>query len=358
MADCFKCCSDGPSNPTTVEGCGTFFADLKKVDQIALFAPNASQEFANKVAGYLHVPLGSHEEREFEDGEHKIRPLISVRGRDVFVIQSLYSDGDQSVNDKLCRLLFFLGALRDASAGRLTAVIPYLAYARKDRRSQPRDPVTSRYVAQLLESIGIDGVLTVDVHNLAAFQNAFRCRADHLEALPLFIQWLLPRLQTKAKIVVVSPDAGGVKRAESMRRALESALKNEIELAFFEKGRAKGVLRTGRIIGEVKDATVIIVDDLISTGRTISHAAKQCKDLGANQVYAAVTHGVFVSEANQHLSGHELDRILITDTIPPFRLNSQLVSEKLEILAVSELFGRAIQRIHTNESVVDLLSIR
>lgn len=328
------------------------------MDRMELFAPQASQEFANKVAAYLQVPLGSHEEREFEDGEHKIRPLISVRGRDVFVIQSLYSDANQSVNDKLCRLLFFLGTLRDASAGRLTAVIPYLAYVRKDRRSQPRDPVTSRYIAQLLEGMGIDGILTVDVHNVAAFQNAFRCRADHLEAAPLFVQWLLPKLQLQEKIVVVSPDAGGVKRAEAMRQRLESALNRPVDAAFLEKARAKGILRTGRIIGEVTDAAVVIVDDLISTGRTISHAAKLCKDLRATQVYAAVTHGVFVSEANQYLGGDEFDRILITDTISPFRFDPALVSKKMEILAVSELFARAIHRIHTNGSVVDLLSIR
>ncbi len=327
-------------------------------DQMALFAPKASQEFATRVATYLHMTLSSHEEREFEDGEHKIRPLISVRGKDVFVIQSLYSDIGQSLNDKLCRLLFFLGALRDASAGRLTAVIPYLAYARKDRRSQPRDPITSRYVAQLLESMGIDHVMTVDVHNIAAFQNAFRCPTDHLEAAPLFIRWLLPKLEGKEKIVVVSPDAGGVKRAQAMRQGLESALKKQADIAFLEKTRAKGVLRTGRMIGDVTDAVVIIVDDLISTGRTISHAAKLCRDFGAAHVYAAATHGVFGSEANQCLSGDEFDRILITDTIPPFRLNPQLVSKKLEVLAVSELFARAIRCIHTNESVVDLLSIQ
>src|SRR5262249_41417189 len=141
---------------------------------LAVFALNSSLDFGEKICARLGVPQSSHEEREFEDGEHKIRPLANVRGKDVFVIQSLYGDEKQSVNDKLCRLLFFLGALRDASAERVTAVIPYLCYARKDRKSKPRDPVTTRYVAGLFEAMGVDRMLAMDPHNLAAFQNAFR----------------------------------------------------------------------------------------------------------------------------------------------------------------------------------------
>src|SRR5512135_3205205 len=141
-------------------------------EPIHLFALNASRAFGERVAQRLGMPLSPHEERDFEDGEHKARPLASVRGADVFVIQSLYGEPGQGVNDKLCRLLFFIGALRDASAGRVTAVVPYLCYARKDRKTQARDPVTTRYVAALFEAVGTDRVLTLDVHNLAAFQNA------------------------------------------------------------------------------------------------------------------------------------------------------------------------------------------
>ena len=130
----------------------------------------------------LAIDPSPHEERECEDGEHKARPLISVRGKNVFVVQSLYGDDRQSGNDKLCRLLFSIDALKDAAAARVTAVVPYLAYARKDRKTKPRDPVTTRYVAALFEAVGIDTVMTLDVHNLAAFQNAFRCRPEHLEA--------------------------------------------------------------------------------------------------------------------------------------------------------------------------------
>jgi len=142
-------------------------------DELMLFALDATRAYGEAIARELGITLSAHEEREFEDGEHKTRPLVNVRGRDVYVIQSLYADAKQSGNDKFVRLLFFLGALRDASACRLTAIVPYLAYARKDRKSKARDPVTTRYVATLFEAVGTDCVVTLDVHNLAAFQNAF-----------------------------------------------------------------------------------------------------------------------------------------------------------------------------------------
>lgn len=210
-------------------------------DEPMLFALDATRTYGEAVARELGTTLAPHEEREFEDGEHKARPLLNVRGRDVYVIQSLYGDAKQSVNDKLVRLLFFLGALRDASAGRLTAIIPYLAYARKDRKSKVRDPVTTRYVATLFEAVGTDCVVTLDVHNLAAFQNAFRCRTEHLEAVALFVAELVP-LVGADELVVVSPDAGGIKRAEAFRTRLSAVLKRPITAAFAEKYRSGGVL--------------------------------------------------------------------------------------------------------------------
>ena len=153
-----------------------------KREDLVLFALNASKDFGAAVGRHLGMELAAHEERDFEDGEHKIRPLVSVRGKDVFVVQSLYGDSEQTVNDKLCRFLFFLGALKDASAERVTAVMPYLCYARKDKQTKPRDPITTRYVADLFEAVGVSRAFTLDVHNLAAFQNAWRIETDHLEA--------------------------------------------------------------------------------------------------------------------------------------------------------------------------------
>lgn len=325
-------------------------------DEITLFALNASREFGQRVSAHLGIPLSDHEEREFEDGEHKSRSLVNVRGKDVFVIQSCYSDSQQSVNDKLCRLLFFIGALKDASAQRVTAIAPYLGYARKDRKSQPRDPVTSRYVASLFEAVGTDRIVTLDVHNLAAYQNAFRCRTDHLEAKKLFVQYFALRVQ-HAEISVVSPDVGGVKRAEQFRQALSRVLDKAVATAFLEKYRSKGVVSGEAIVGDVKNRVAIIIDDLISTGTTLARAAQACHDQGAVKVYAAASHGVFVGAASHVLADQLLEKIVITDTIPPFRLDSILVKDKVVILDTTVLFAEAIKRIHSNGSIVELLEI-
>ncbi len=323
-------------------------------DAPVLFALQASRSFGEGVARHLGIALSVHEEREFEDGEHKSRPRVNVRNQDVFVIQSLYADSQQSVNDKLVRLLFFIGALKDASAARITAVVPYLAYARKDAKTQTRDPVTIRYVAQLFEAVGTDRVVTMDVHNLAAFQNAFRCRTDHLEATKLFVAHFASLLKEEFRITVVSPDIGGMKRAERFRQALGRALNREPNVAFMEKARAKGVLRGGRLIGDVAGCAIII-DDLISTGGTLLHAAEACRESGAKKVYAAASHGIFVGNANRLLSGAELDRVIVTDTIPAFRLDPELARHKLTILPAAPLFAEAIRRIHTGGSLVELL---
>ncbi|HEY7655984.1 MAG TPA: ribose-phosphate pyrophosphokinase [Burkholderiales bacterium] len=322
--------------------------------QLSLFALNASREFGERVAGALGIALAPHEEREFEDGEHKARPLESVRGRDVFVVASLYGDDRQSVNDKLVRLLFFVGALRDASAGRITAVIPYLCYARKDRRSKSRDPVSTRYVAALLETVGADRVVTLDVHNLAAYDNAFRIRADHLEARRLFVEEFVPRIGSEP-VVVVSPDVGGVKRAEAFRQSLSRRLGREASGAFLEKYRSAGVVSGEAVVGDVEGRIAIILDDLISTGGTIARAVAACRSRGARAVYAAATHGIFVGEAGRMLAEPGLERLVITDTIPPFRLDPALVRGKVTVLDTAPLFAEAIRRIHTGGSVVELV---
>jgi ribose-phosphate pyrophosphokinase len=329
---------------------------MTSMDSLSVFALNASRDFGEKVCAHLGISLSPHEEREFEDGEHKARSLVNVRGKDVFVIQSLYSDSRQSVNDKLCRFLFFLGALRDASAGRVTAVIPYLCYARKDRKSKSRDPVTTRYVAALFEAVRVDGAVALDVHNLAAYQNAWRIPTDHLEARKLFVDHFLPFIGRR-DVVVVSPDVGGVKRAEDFRQAFSRALGREIQGAFLEKYRSGGVVTGDAVIGEVGGKTAIIIDDLISSGTTIVRAASACKARGSETVYAAASHGVFGSKATETLSSPALDKIVVTNTIPPFRLAPDLVHEKVTVLDVSQLFAEAIRRIHSGGSIVESLEI-
>src|SRR5208282_3836620 len=185
-----------------------------------------SRDLAERVAGRLEVALAVHEERNFEDGEHKTRPLRDVRGHDVFVLHSLHGDERESGNDKLCRLLFFCGALKDAGADRVTAITPYLCYARKDRRTKPNDPIITRYVAAIFEAVGIDRVIALEVHNVAAFENAFRCPTWHIENAPLLAAHFAPLLHGK-QVVAVSPDAGGAKRAEQFRQALGQLIQQD-----------------------------------------------------------------------------------------------------------------------------------
>ncbi|HSF15983.1 MAG TPA: ribose-phosphate pyrophosphokinase [Vicinamibacteria bacterium] len=322
--------------------------------ELRLFALEASRELGERISAKLGIPLSPHEERDFEDSEHKSRPLVNVRGDDVFVIQSLYADERESANDKLVRLLFFLGALRDASAGRVTAVVPYLAYARKDRKTNPRDPVTTRYVAALFEAVGIDRIIVMDVHNLAAYQNAFRCRTDHLEARPLFVEYFASFLGNE-ELVVLSPDAGGVKRAELFRRHLQHVLHKDISNAFMEKHRSGGIVSGETLVGRVAGRAVIVLDDLIGTGTTLARAAKACHALGAARVLAAATHGIFVGDANRVLGDPALDQVVITDTVPPFRLHPKVRAEKIHVLNIGALFAAAIERVHRGGSLAELL---
>jgi ribose-phosphate pyrophosphokinase len=323
-------------------------------DELMLFALDASRGFGEAVSRELGTTLAAHEEREFEDGEHKSRPLVNVRGRDVYVMQSLYGDAKQSVNDKLCRLLFFLGALRDASAARLTAVVPYLGYARKDRKSKARDPVTTRYVATLFEAVGTDCVVTLDVHNLAAYQNAFRCRTEHLEANPLFVEHLLPLLRD-VDVVVVSPDAGGIKRADSFRQRLSAALKRPVAAAFAEKYRSSGVISGEALVGDVEGRVAVIVDDLISAGNTIARAAVACRRRGAIRALGVASHGVFAEAANTVLGECDLEIVVVTDTIPPLRVTDPRLKSRLRQVSVAPLFAEAIRRLHAGGSIVELV---
>lgn len=324
--------------------------------ELTLFAMESSQAFGESVSQHLGVALSKHEERDFEDGEHKSRPLVNVRNRDVFVLASLYGDQQQTVNDKLCRLLFFLGALCDASANSVTVVVPYLCYARKDRKTKSRDPVTTRYIARLFESIGIDRLVTMDVHNLAAFQNAFDRPTDHLEAKRLFVEHFAP-LAREHPLAVVSPDVGGVKRARAFQEALQGATGQAASSAFMDKQRSEGVVSGEAFVGDVSGRIALIIDDLISSGTTLARTAKACRERGAQRVLAAATHGVFARDAEKILSDPALDQIVVTNTIPPFRLSREFIDRKLTIIDVTPLVAATIRCIHEGGSVVELLEM-
>jgi ribose-phosphate pyrophosphokinase len=319
-----------------------------------LFALDASRPFGEGIAAALEVPLARHEERGFEDGEHKARPLEVVRGEDVYVVQSLHGDPAQSANDKLCRLLFFIGCLRDCAAARVTAVVPYLAYARKDRRTKPRDPITTRYLAQLFEAVGTEAVVTLDVHNVAAFENAYRCRTVPLDSRRLFAP-RLKELVGSGPVVVASPDPGGVKRAQLFRESFERMLGRPAGAAFLDKRRSGGVVSGDLLVGEVADAVVIVVDDLISTGGTMRRAAEACLAQGAARVVAVAAHGLFTGEAARTIAAPALARVLVSDTVPPFRLPPSLLEDRVEVISAVPLFAEAIRRLHGGGSITALL---
>lgn len=322
-------------------------------EQLAIFAPSASRVMGERICGHLGSSLSNHEEKEFDDGEHKSRPLVSVRGKDVFVISSLHGDVDLSVNDKLCRFLFFLGTLRDASAARITAIAPYLCYSRKDKRNKDRDPVTTRYVAAMFEAVGVDRVVTMDVHNLAAFQNAFRIRTENLEAKSLLAEYFAPLVRDE-NVTIVSPDAGGVKRAEDFRQALGRATGRMPLSAFLEKHRSEGVLSGSALIGDVAGRTAILVDDLISSGSTLVRGAETCRAHGAKQVFAAATHAVFSSKAPEMLSHPALEKVVVTDTVPVREPALELLRHKLVVLDTAKFLADVIRELHTDGSLVAL----
>jgi ribose-phosphate pyrophosphokinase len=315
------------------------------VREPCLFGLGASRPFAERVAARLQMALAEHEEREFEDGHHKARSLVDVHGRHVYALHSLHGDDERSVNDKLCRLLFFLGSLRDAGARSVTAVVPFLCYSRKDRKTKPHDPVTTRYVAAMFEAMDVDRVITLDVHNLAAYQNAFRCRTEHLEARDLFVAHVADALGPNPA-AVVSPDVGGAKRAERFREALSERLGRSITGGLIEKYRSQDVISGEVLAGDVEDRSVILVDDMISSGGTLVRAARACREAGARAVWAVASHGAFVPDADETLGDVAVDRIITLDTIPPDRIRSRTVRSKLSCLDASGLFAEAIRAIH------------
>lgn len=307
---------------------------------LALFTLAGTLDYAKRLAAQLETQLSPVEERSFEDGEHKIRPLVPVGGDDAYVVHALHGDATETVNDKLCRLLFLISTLKDHGAARVTAVLPYLCYARKDRRTQPHDPVTSRYVAALFEAAGTDRVVAIDVHNIAAFENGFRLPTRHIATAGLFADHFAP-LARKDKVVAVSPDAGGVKRVELFRRALERISARPVDNAFIEKYRSGGTVTGGALVGAVDGRTAIILDDLVSTGNTLLRAAKACRAAGARHVFGAATHGLFTGGASELFASDAFDGFVIADTVPLAGL-PQPARERVTVLDSTPLVAAAI----------------
>ncbi len=320
-----------------------------------LFALNASRDFGENVAAALGRPLDAHEEREFEDGEHKSRPLVSVRGDDVYVLQSTHGDVHASGDDKLVRLLFFCAALRDHGAARVTALVPYLAYGRKERQTKPFDPVSTRYLAQLVEAVGIDALVTLETHSITALQNAFRIPTVHIDAAVLFAQRAV-QLAGDGPIAVVSPDPGGVKRAQLFGELLQGRLERPVVSAFIEKRRSEGKVSGSLLAGNVAGATVMLIDDLISTGGTLRRAARTCLDCGARRVIAFAAHGLFALGAEDMLLDQALSTLVVGDTVPAPQLSDQ-ARARVTYEPAAPLFARAVECLHGGAATTELTAL-
>ncbi|WP_293604154.1 ribose-phosphate diphosphokinase [Polaromonas sp. UBA4122] len=312
-----------------------------------LYSLDPDATFAQALAASLGEPLAAHEDRSFEDGEHKLRPLLDPRGSDAYVIYSLHGGPNDSPHDKLCHLLMFIATLREHGAARVTAVVPYLAYARKDRQTKPFDPVTLRYVAQLFEAVGTSQLIVLEAHNVAAFQNAFRCPTMHLEAHRAF-DGMVSELAGEGPLAVASPDPGGVKRAQLWRESLEKTLMRPVGFAMIDKRRSAGVVSSENLVaGEVDGMTVLLLDDLIASGETMKRAAVALRQAGAREVVAFAAHGLFIGPAADALGDDSIAKIIVTDSVPPFRLPlTGPVRRKLRVVSAAPLFAQAIRASH------------
>jgi ribose-phosphate pyrophosphokinase len=312
-----------------------------------LFALDPDEDLPRALAATLGEPLSSHEDRAFEDGEHKLRPLIDPRGADAYVVASLHGGPQASPHDKLCRLLMFIATLREHGAARASAVVPYLAYARKDRQTKPYDPVNLRYVAQLFEAVGTDQLFVLEAHNVAALQNAFRCTTLHLDSHVAF-DALADTWAARGPIAVVSPDPGGVKRALLWQEHLQARLARPVGFAMIDKRRSAGVVSGANLVaGDVKDMTTLVFDDLIASGETMRRAAAALRSAGAREVVAVAAHGLFIAPAAEVLADAGIAQVAVTDSVPPFRLPPEgPAARKLLRVSAVPLFAQAIRGSH------------
>lgn len=311
------------------------------IKSLGLFSGNANRELAEEIAHGLGTRLGAARLSRFSDGEMFCQIEENVRGVHSYVIQPTCSP----VNDNLIELLIMVDALRRASSGSITAVLPYYGYARQDRKMAPRTPISSRLVADLLQTAGVSRVLCVDLH-AAQIQGFFNVPVDHLFALPVFLEDYL-RTTFDQKAVFVSPDAGGVERARAYSKRMGASL------AIIDKRRARAnESEVMHLIGDVKDRDCIIVDDLIDTGGTLCNAARAVMDKGARRVVACATHGVFSGPALQRIDESPLDEVVVTNSIPPSRDGKR--SPKIRYLSIARLLAEAIRRIDANDSVSSL----
>ncbi len=311
------------------------------LDRLMVFTGNAIPQLAADVASHLHLTMGRAKVGRFSDGEVMVEILENVRGRDVFVLQSIC----QPTNDTLMELLVMVDGLKRASAGRITAAIPYMGYARQDRRpSSARVPITAKVVANMLTTVGVDRVLTMDLHS-EQIQGFFDIPVDNIYSGPILLGDIWKK--NINELVVVSPDVGGVVRARALAKRLEA------DLAIIDKRRPRpNVATVMNIIGEIEGRTCVIVDDLVDTANTLCEAAAALKKRGAAKVMAYCTHPVLSGKAIERITNSELDELVVTDTIP---LNADAKAcKRIRVLSIAGLFAETVRRISAEDSVSSL----
>jgi len=301
-----------------------------------IFTGNSNLDLADEIASIMGKPLGKSEVKTFSDGEISVSIFESVRGRDVFIIQST----SDPVNNNLMELLILIDAMKRASAGRINAVIPYYGYARQDRKAKARDPITAKLVANLIEAAGADRVVTMDLH-AAQIQGYFDIPVDHLFGMPILVKFFKKR--KISDLVVVSPDHGSVTRARNMAEPLN------VPIAIIDKRRQKAnESEIMHIIGDIEGKSCILVDDIIDTSGTIANAANKLADLGAKEVYACATHGVLSGQALQRIEDSAIKEMVLLNTIP---ICKEKLIDKITVLSVAPIFAEAMSNIHNNDSV-------
>ena len=311
-------------------------------EKLLVFSGTANPELTGKICRYMNITMGTARLDPFPDGEIQLKLEDDVRGRDCFVVQSTCPP----VNDTLMELLIFVDCLRRASALRITAVLPYFGYARQDRKSEGRTPISAKLVANMITTAGANRILAMDLH-AEQVQGFFDIPVDHLHAMPILMEYF-QKLPTD-NVVLVSPDVGNVKAANMFAQSFGG------EFAVIDKRRVSGSeAEAARIIGEVEGKDVLMVDDMVTTAGTVCSAAFLLKDHGARSIRVAATHGIFAGPAVERLAEAPIDEVVVTDTVPlsgPAKTMS-----KIRVLSVSHLLGEAIIRIHKNKSVSAIFS--
>ena len=306
--------------------------------EVKVFSGNSNPALAESICNHLYKPLGKADIKRFADGECSVSILEPVRGADVFIVQSTC----KPVNDNLMELLVMIDAMHRASAGRITAVIPYFGYARQDRKAKGRDPISAKLVANMIEAAGADRVLTMDLH-AAQIQGFFDIPVDNLLSNPIFVKYYMSKFEHPEEMVVVSPDVGSVARSRTF------ANKMGMNLAIVDKRREKAnQCEVMNVIGDVKGKKCILFDDMVDTAGSLCNAAKAIVEIGgATEVYACATHGVLSGPANERIANSCIKELTFLNTIPPL----EGACSKIKYLDVSPIFADAIQRIYEENSM-------